>query len=450
MAGATSHHSTQHLLQQRGAMFNSPGVGSPQLWSGMGGSYGLGGSSTPLSPLYRFPDLSYPASANVGVHGAFSGLHHHYPQQALVGGVTPPMSPPLDHHHTPPKEGESGSWWSIGSTVGTAPPIPHNYQYHPQQQQQQQPQPQQQHQQQYPGMMVGSVGQVATGFPSSLHQPVSYNMTQEAFLHHQSQIAAALLKSQGAVNVRRCRRCRCPNCQDVSQDGQAGKKKQHVCHVPGCAKIYGKTSHLKAHLRWHAGERPFVCNWLFCNKAFTRSDELQRHLRTHTGEKRFLCVECGKRFMRSDHLNKHVKTHENRRTRTTPIQSDDHLDIENCDDDDDEDDDDDDDDLPHDVNDLPTLEDDFPASTLPDSPTSEAEIPISRTCEGESSHPLVEHSTPYPQGVHGSPYPQREHSVPCPQVIPSPQEVPSPQEAPSSHPQPYSHRLHDILNTSCI
>ncbi|XP_063161862.1 transcription factor Sp5 [Candoia aspera] len=136
---------------------------------------------------------------------------------------------------------------------------------------------------------------------------------------YQSQLAALLHpKAPLAATARRCRRCRCPNCQVAAGNGpeasaEPGKKKQHVCHIPGCGKVYGKTSHLKAHLRWHTGDRPFVCNWLFCGKSFTRSDELQRHLRTHTGEKRFGCAECGKRFMRSDHLAKHVKTHQNKR-----------------------------------------------------------------------------------------------------------------------------------------
>lgn len=112
--------------------------------------------------------------------------------------------------------------------------------------------------------------------------------------------------------ARRCARCTCPNCINelsglppVVGPDEKGKR-QHLCHIPGCEKVYGKTSHLKAHLRWHTGkiyqifsveangskfflntgERPFSCKWLFCGKRFTRSDELQRHFRTHTGEKR--------------------------------------------------------------------------------------------------------------------------------------------------------------------
>ncbi|XP_053313675.1 transcription factor Sp5-like [Spea bombifrons] len=148
--------------------------------------------------------------------------------------------------------------------------------------------------------------------PNNIH---SFHLANPLVVAPQPQLAALLQSTSKTLlgSTRRCRRCKCPNCQASPSNEEPGKKKLHICHLPGCGKVYGKTSHLKAHLRWHAGERPFVCNWVFCGKSFTRSDELQRHLRTHTGEKRFGCQECGKRFMRSDHLSKHTKTHQNKK-----------------------------------------------------------------------------------------------------------------------------------------
>ena len=157
-------------------------------------------------------------------------------------------------------------------------------------------------------------------------QPYSGNQHAEYWRDHESlpmqlqpgvtegDIATALLRNPHiSSHPRKSKKCKCPNCED-NPDGSSAtggaKKRMHLCHVPGCNRSYSKTSHLKAHLRWHAGDRPFPCTWQGCTKSFTRSDELQRHMRIHTGEKRFECLLCSKKFSRSDHLKKHAKIHE--------------------------------------------------------------------------------------------------------------------------------------------
>ena len=142
--------------------------------------------SLPSPPLVPVPQLS-PTTL----------LHHSPPH--LPPGVAPHLPAAPQQLSPPPAAEAEQAWWSIQKPSPT-PSLPAL------------------------SPPLGGLGSLTSGL---LHPGL-------ADPQYHALLAAA---KPTIATARRCRRCRCPNCQNASNSGTPTKRKQHICHIPGCGKV---------------------------------------------------------------------------------------------------------------------------------------------------------------------------------------------------------------------
>ena len=88
--------------------------------------------------------------------------------------------------------------------------------------------------------------------------------------------------------------------------GAESRTTRYSCSYPGCTKMSSEASNLRAHMRLHTGERPYVCLRPACGKSFRWKSSLTYHEKAvHANVRPHVCIACEKRFVEKRKLQLH-------------------------------------------------------------------------------------------------------------------------------------------------
>lgn len=87
-----------------------------------------------------------------------------------------------------------------------------------------------------------------------------------------------------------------------------GIREVYICPFSNCDRISSEHSNMKAHLRLHTGERPYVCRVSTCRKSFRWKSSLTYHERAlHSNTRPYQCSGCRKSFVERRKLRLHLQ-----------------------------------------------------------------------------------------------------------------------------------------------